>query len=343
MNFNNIISFFLLILVGIVSADIDLYIYNQYKNEISIQNCSKINEKFVIASLQDKSSFTNTNSVVCDKDSCFCRMYELLLPYLLVYKVKHNKEDLKLIRISWDSYVSPVIALEQADVFMSYGIAWDIKFEDRISRFYKKNIYSFDCGVQSIDNLMQEQNPFLFFKSECIGTDKYILTERGQTSSKKLHSFSQKIKELNLENKKIYLKMDIAGAEIDVLPEILKYANNLTGISVVIRLENTDRLIKFKNILKKFDKDFILVARNGIRDESVDNCKCKYVRNEFSNAIALTYINKNLADEVYLPIRQDNSLTKEYIQINDRFHALPNYTISHEVALYEKLKSFISK
>ena len=133
--------------------------------------------------------------------------------------------------------------------------------------------------------------------------------------------------------------MDIAGAEIEVLPEILKYADNLTGMSVVIRLENTDRLIKFRDILKQFDKDFILVARNGIRDESVDSCKCGYVRNEFSNAISLTYINKKFADEVSLPLRQDNSLTRDYIQINDRFHAMPEYSIGFEVAAAEKIKN----
>ncbi|MCR5260974.1 MAG: hypothetical protein K6C94_03975 [Candidatus Gastranaerophilales bacterium] len=342
MNFDKIFKLlllFLLIFSGIITVKTGLYLYNQVQNEKSVDYCSKHLEKFVIASNKEKSdvSLKNTNSVVCDKDSCFCKMYDLLLPYLLVYKVKNNGKPLKLIRISWDSYVSPVIALQKADAILSYGIAWDIHYEDKISRFFKKNTYAFDCGISTIDNLLTEPNPYLFFKSECIGTDKFIVTERGQKSSQKIHTFSQKLKELNLENKKIYLKMDIAGAEIEVLPEILKYADNLTGMSVVIRLESTDRLIKFRDILKQFDKDFILIARNGIRDESVDNCKCAYVKNEFSNAISLTYINKKFADEKHLPLKQTNSEPKEYLQINDIFHAFPEYSIDWEVAAAEKL------
>ncbi|MCR5260882.1 MAG: hypothetical protein K6C94_03500 [Candidatus Gastranaerophilales bacterium] len=317
-----------------------LYWYNQHENQMAVDMCKNntIAISDNIAPKDEKFLYKKSESASYNPDSCFCRMYNLLLPELLVYKVKADNKDLEFTRFSWDSYIIPTIAMEKADFFISYGTAYNVLFEDNLSAFYKKKLFAYDCGVDSIEDLIQN-NPYITFGSECIGTDKFILTNLGQVSSQKIHSLGQKIKELKAENKKIFIKMDIAGAEIEVIPDIVRYADNLTGISIVIRLDSTDRIVQFKDLIKSFDKDFVLVARNGIRGESYQGCKCKYVKGEISNSIALSYINKNLIDKKYLPIRQDYHENGNFKTFCGVFPSLPPYNIDWEVVTTEKLKN----
>lgn len=339
-----IILFSIIFAIIFFSFQIIFYWVFQYKNQLMIDEC-KNNKNTISDNIAIKSSgnvYEKSNSVTYDADSCFCRMYNLLMPELLVYKVTSDNKDLDFIRFSWDSYIIPTIVMEKADFFVSYGTAYNILFEDNLSTFYKKKLYAYDCGVDSIEELI-ENNSYISFESECIGTDKFILTNLGQVSSQKIHTFGQKLKDLKAESKKIFLKMDIAGAEIEVIPDIVKYADNLTGIALVIRLDSTDRVVKFKNLIKLFDKDFILVSRNGIRGESYQGCKCRYMKGEISNAIALTFINKKLVDKKYLPIRQDYHQNDNFKTIYGVFPSLPPYTTDWEVVATEKIKEFLKK
>jgi len=330
--------FFILIFV----FKLMLYWYVQHQNGLAFETCKndKTEITYNTAPKKDGVLYNNTDSVFNNSDSCFCKMYNLLLPELLVYKVKSDNKDLEFVRFSWDSYIIPTIVMEKADFFISYGTAYNILFEDNLSAFYNKRLFAYDCGVDSLDDLL-ENNKNIIFGSECIGTDKFILTNLGQVSSQKIHTLGQKLKELKAEDKKIFMKMDIAGAEIEVIPDIVKYADNLTGISLVIRLDSTDRVAQFKDLIKLFDKDFILVARNGIRGESYQGCKCRYMKGEISNSIALSYINKNLVDKKYLPIRQDYHKNDSFKTIYGLFPSLPPYTIDWEVVVTEKLKEIL--
>ncbi|MCR5261614.1 MAG: hypothetical protein K6C94_07220 [Candidatus Gastranaerophilales bacterium] len=342
--FKIILLIFFVFLLYIILRVAD-YFYTQHLNEQSIKMCQRNNERcdidtqnpFVIK------KFKPAISSIEDKNSCFCKMYNLLLPRLLVYKTFADGKPVKLLRVSWDSYITPITAIENSDAVITYGILTDILYEDNLSQLYKKPLYTYDCGVTSIDGLTKGYNPYITFGSECIGTDKFILTQFGQKSSKKVHSLGQKLKELKLEDKKIYLKMDIAGAEIDVLPDIPNYADNLTGMSIVIRAVDTDRLIAFDKILQAFDKDFVLVARNAIRAESYSGCKCRYFGEDISTVLSLTYINKNLIDKKYLPLKQDYNTKENYITIGGLYASIPDYKISWVVPFSEHLKQIFAK
>lgn len=341
-----IILILLLIIPFVVFVQLVYYFYIQHSNEKAISVCSQTNERCdlnvnIHTDNQQSEFYKNSESVFENADSCYCKMYDLLLPRLLVYKVTTDNKPLKFLRVSWDSYIVPITAMEKADAIITYGILNDILFEDNISRIYQKKLYTYDCGVQSIEHLT-DNNPYITFGSECIGTDNFILKEFGQISSNRVHSFGQKLKELNLENKKVYLKMDIAGAEIEVLPDIVNYSDNLTGMSIVIRAFDTERLIKFNQILKMIEKDFVLVARNGIRAESYSGSKCRYVTDEISSVISLTYINKNLVDKKYLPLRQDYHQAENYITKNGNYTVMPSFKISGIVPLAERIKGFFN-
>jgi len=266
-------------------------------------------------------------------NSCFCSLYNLLAPRLLVYKVKSNHNDLTFIRMSFtDTYIVPTLALENADVFFGYGICDDSNFENIASKLYNKTTYAFDCGVERI----KTETPLVIFKSECIGTDKFIL--EGQNSSGKVHSFGQKLKQLNLEDKKIFIKMDIAGSETEVIPDLVKYANNITGMTISVRIADFKKIKLLLEQLPLIEKDFILVYRNLLIAECDTNYKCKYMAPNFSTGINLTYINRNLIDEAYLPFQQDFSDPNGYISPVRVKAFIPSYTINWRVVLYEKLK-----
>lgn len=335
------IIFFVLIIFFYLTISIFYYNYKQNEYEKAVDYCKKSNESYI-----DRVPFSYSNEydefvgVISDPDSCYCKMYSRLLPRLLVHKIKIDNKKLDFTRITPNSYILPTEILDKADVFISYGILNDSYFEYIISDLYKKNTYAYDCGVRSIDRT----NPNLFFKSECIGTDKYLLYEDfGQKSSGKIHTFGEKIKELGLENKKIFLKMDIAGAEIEVIPDILNYSKNLTGMLLVIRIDNTKKLIKMNELLKAIEKDFVLVVRNQLLFESKVECNCNYTKDSLSVAISLTYINKDLINKDYIPIRQDYSNRKNYKQIGANSSYIPKFNINWILVISEKIKIFFDK
>ena len=329
-----VITFLIILFIFIFCIiQILIYAYDQNKNSKSIEYCRNLAEKFDDGIIDTENPGYYTGRIT-NPDSCYCKMYNLLLPRFLVYKVKSGNKDLKFIRYSKSIYIVPTVILEKADSIISYGIWGESSFESNVANLYRKNVYAYDCGVRNIN----KKNPRLFFKSECIGTDKYILTEHGQISSKKVHTFGEKLKELKLENKKIFLKVDIAGAEIEVIPDIVKYADNLTGIALVVRLDDTKIIVKMNELLKMIEKDFVLVARNQLIDECKYGCKCRYISNEISPSVCLTYINKNLVDKKYLPIKQDYHDTKNYIQCFVISPLIPDFNIDWRVVIYEKIK-----
>lgn len=313
----------------------DINIYQKYFSEC-LQSPDKLfPESYVCPKTSKECSDIEpqTNPV-----SCLCSMYNLLAPSLLVYKVKSNHKNLDFIRpSSSDTYIVPTIALEKADVFFGYGIWKDSSFESNASKFYKKTIYAYDCGMEKID----ENNPLVVFESECIGTDKFVIEEL--KSSGKIHTLGQKLKQLNLEDKKIFIKMDIAGAETEVIPDLLKHSDQITGISVVVRLDGIDRLAALLRLLPKMNEKFILVYRNLHLSECVTDCNCKYMHQNFAKPVTLTYINKNLADEKYLPFNQDCSKSNQYFSPYNLKSFIPPYTINWRVVLYQKISHLLKK
>ena len=343
MKFKNIVLaliFFLIFFFIFLIIKIAFYFYTQNENEKLVKYCNNKNENYKYEILYDFDSKSDEFiGVISNSKSCYCKMYSRLLPRLLINKVKSDNKNLEFMRISNDTYIIPTVVLDKADAFISYGIFDNPSFEDNLSNLYKKNTYAYDCGIRNIE----QKNKYLFFGSECIGTDKYILTNIGQVSSKKIHTFGEKLKELNLENKKVFLKIDIAGAEIEVIPDILNYSKNLTGMALVIRLDDTKRLIRMNELLKMIEKDFVLVMRNHLLFETKTGCNCNYTNDNISISLSLTYINKNLVNKNYIPIKQDYSNKENYKQLNNNSIFIPEFYIDWVLVIAEKLRMLYSK
>jgi len=215
--------------------------------------------------------------------------FDKIAARLVVYDAKMNNIPLEFIRLGRNNdggYVVPIAALESADALMGYGIADDISFERDFSQRFDKLSFGFDCGVQNI----KTDDSRCHFCSECIGTSKYLYKD--QTSSGHISSFSEQLQRLKLTNKKVFIKMDIEGAEFDVMDDILKHMGNVTGMVLEIHIPhgNPEKVLK---TLSALNRHLVLVHLHG-NNYSDSYFDTKYSSEPIPKVLELTYINKNL-------------------------------------------------
>jgi len=243
-----------------------------------------------------KSKLSNFCKRRCNTNIPFVQKLETKL---LTYDAKIRNRSLNFIRLGKDNdggYVIPIELIEVTDVLMGYGISDDISFERDFTKRYNKTSYGFDCGIKNIET--GDLN--CHFLSECIGTSDYLYNN--QVLSGKISSFSEQRQRLKLINKKILIKMDIEGAEYEVIDDILKYSKDITGIVIEIHhIKNSMFQEKILNLLYSIDQNFILVHLHG------NNGYCEAVYN-IPNTIELSYINKNLVDYYQISSNQKHPL-----------------------------------
>lgn len=313
-----ILAFLILLLL------IFVYEYNQKKNYAFMEFCklAKVNEDYSY-----------------NKNTYFQKIYKIFEPHLLMNKVYLNGKELKMVRFDSDitqSYTVPEIALEKADALIGYGIGPNISFENDFSKRYQKPSYAFDCSNRKELVDKKIETPLCTFYEECIKTDRYIVQHPhygSNTKQHKIHSFDEKIEQLNLADKKIYVKLSIGGAEYLAMPEILKYSDNITGLSIKLHLSDIHTLYSAIELLEDLEKNFILVHRSYL-----------YLNGA---GITVSYINKNLVDKYYIPLNQSNNIKYEYygrnkIQDEKEQKLVPISRISPIVALVVRIKKLFN-
>jgi hypothetical protein len=231
---------------------------------------------------------------------------ENLAPFLRVYSAYDQNGALKLIRLGQDhdgGYIIPEKALKTAEVLLGYGIFNDISFEEDFSSKYNKPSYGFDCGIEGIEI----KNKLFSFIPECVGTDKFLYTH--QESNKKISSFSQQLDRLNLNDKKVFIKMDIEGAEYEAFDGILKHSDNITGIAMEIHFMDFGQPAEALKLLSKLSKDFVLVHLHGNNYVSSDNSFFSInAIGKVTKVLELTYINKSLVTNYHISDNQKHPL-----------------------------------
>lgn len=225
-------------------------------------------------------------------------LFDHFVSMLKVYSAYDEYSQLELKR--WGKkndggYVIPIKALESADMLLGYGIDEDNSFEDSFSLAYSKPSYGFDCGIDGIES----KSELFHFVDQCIGNDKFLYDK--YQSSGNISSFSTQLKKLGIaSDSKLFIKMDIEGAEYDAFQDILNYSDQITGIVLEIHTETRqhtgDRLLLSRalELMVALEENFLLVHIHG------NNC-CVGTGFYSSNAIGripnvmeLSYINKNL-------------------------------------------------
>ena len=222
-----------------------------------------------------------------------------LVPHLKTYTVYDQNGPLLLKRVGRDydgGYIVPEKSLQMADALLGYGIADDPSFEEAFSDTYKRPSYGFDGGVASVPS---KNKLFTFFR-ECISSDQFLYGN--QMSSGKVSTFTQQLDRLGLKGKKVFVKMDIEGAEYEAFPDILAHADQITGIAFELHFRSLPALRKAVALLKELDQQFILVHVHG--NNSGKTFSTKGMTGKIPYTLELTYINKNLVTRFEVALNQ---------------------------------------
>ena len=215
---------------------------------------------------------------------------EILVRMLKVYKAYDENGALNLARVGRPNdggYVVAQKSLDMADVCLGYGIADDISFEEQFSNTYNKPSFGFDCGVKGINI----SNKLCTFIPQCIASDAFIY--KNQDSSTQLVTFSKQLSDLQLDEKKIFLKMDIEGAEYDAFEDIYKHADSITGIVLELHFKGIERTLRAIRLLAELQKDFVLINVHGNNYEK-EFFTTKFSKGKVPKTLELTFVNKRL-------------------------------------------------
>ncbi|MCX7115221.1 MAG: FkbM family methyltransferase [Gammaproteobacteria bacterium] len=228
---------------------------------------------------------------------------ERLVSLLTTYEAHDQKGPLQLSRQGRSNdggYVVPVKALEASALLIGYGIADDPSFEVAFSETYHKPSFGFDCGIDHLD----VKHTLFTFINECIGNDKFLYSD--QISTQHVSSYTQHIKHFHLENKNIFIKMDIEGAEYQVFNDILKHAAHITGIVLEIHVDNftLPQAIKLLSALKQ---QFLLLHVHGNNYAQL-YFSSKNATGRIPQVLELTYINKSLVTGYQISKNQSHPL-----------------------------------
>lgn len=204
-------------------------------------------------------------------------------------------------------YTIATQAFNESDVLLGYGIAGDISFEEKFSDLYHKPSFGFDCGVTNIDI----KNSLCQFIPQCIASDNTLYNYQKSTGF--VSSYSEQIKMLHLENKKVFLKMDIEGAEYDAFEDILKYhSDNITGIALEIHMFDKKMLARAIELLEKINTKFLLVHAHAIRAPFIPMKRTSNIYGCISNQIELSFVNKNLVSKYEISTSQKHPNALDY-------------------------------
>lgn len=273
---------------------------------------------------------------------CYNKMFELLLPKMLIHKVKIDSKTPELLRLDWSARLLSDYALSKADVLISYGVGYDITFENNYAKIFHKPVYSFDCGISVPPKL----EAGCYFYSECIETNDFAVEFPNQTISNKVHKYTQMLEKLKLTDKKVFIKMDIAGAEKAALPQIIDNSDNITGLTIAFYFNNVESIIESLPILDKLNEKFILLSRNSLQFTTCPvDIQSKYYKGGPCNYLfVFSYVNKNIVDKEEISWIQKTTNLYKYKSIDEnKYYPIIDNNISLVVVLVEKLKQLKAK
>jgi hypothetical protein len=227
-------------------------------------------------------------------------------------------------------YLVSISDIKKANILISFGIADDCSFESDFVKHNDIEVVAYDNSLSFLFLLKKMiiktiKNPLNFngikklfsYKNFFKGKRKHIRKFIGLNTSNEMYStFSQVINKIN--NKKIFLKIDIEGSEYRFLDEIVANEKEITGI--VIELHDCDiHLGQIERFIKNLNKRGLYLAHihanNQLPLRLSDSLpfllELTFSRHaKFSNSLKLPHKldmpnNKNLAD-YHLLIRDYN-------------------------------------
>lgn len=220
---------------------------------------------------------------------------------LKTYRVYDDKGPIALRRLGKDydgGYVVPEKAITAADVIMGYGISDDSSFEEMASEIYGKRSYGFDGSV-ALDKIA---HPLFHFAPIYIIEDEKMRDLGGVPT--KYSSFDEHLKIFHLQDKKIFVKMDIEYNEYLNMPDVLRHSSQVTGITFELHFLADEYIPKALNLLRQFQKDYLLVHVHG--HNLFKRFQAPNAKGAIPQLLELSYIHKNLVSRFDLSENQSH-------------------------------------
>jgi len=300
-----------------------------------LQECIKKND--VIHSIHTTYDYTDTK--------CLNKTFNYLFPKTIIGVAKKNNEEFNVCK---PDIIFPAVkeAILISEAVLAWGVEDNMDFEKNIAKAYKKKVNVFDCSMKDEDikayNKINEQEGIkekVILKSECLGTDKYIMPY--QKTSGKTHSLSEKLKELKLENKMVYLKLGIPETH-EYIDDIIKNKENISGMSLAFEMLSPKYIAESAKAIEKLNEHFVIVGKTNFYPIRTFELDSAFVSKEWVAGLALAYVNKNLIDDYKYSWNQKAPRYNYCIHygMSEKYYDI---SIDSDVVLWEKLRKFTPK
>jgi hypothetical protein len=216
--------------------------------------------------------------------------------------------DLKRFGNRYDGgYILPASILENIDAMISMGINDDWSLESEIRKLNPGitiDAYDYTISARKFRReLRQEFNKFLLFRSNFAKLKKKFstLVEYHRFFRNGVTHYSNRIfdrinysYDTTLQNcfskldkySRIFLKMDIEGAEYRVLPDLLSYVDRVNLLAIEFH-DTAPFRSKFTEQIKELQHNFYIVHLHGNNDGGV-------AKDGLPETLEITFINKKL-------------------------------------------------
>ena len=230
------------------------------------------------------------SSILLPRSTLRNEIMKIKLPSELLWLCPIEVDDLiRLGRNTDGGYVTPRSVVEHADGLLSLGLGNDWSFDESWHQLKPNDpIHMYD-GVSwafldsSTHTLCEE-----FFTGNKVYYKEHVYPDELS------HGTSFEIALERLGGKNIFLKMDIEGSEVPIMPNILAARDRIIGITLELHHINRQR-DQFKKIvddLKQYYKIVHIHGNNstGLREQGLTNCfELTFVRNDLIPGNKLRY------------------------------------------------------
>lgn len=193
----------------------------------------------------------------------------------------YKADGLKRIgNINDGGYVVHFPSLQYAECLVNYGVGYDVAFEKEFNKITNKPVYAFDPTMKKPAFIWEKikRGEYKNALKQFISLLLWLLQERNlkkhnihfveeglsADNTESFKSFGYHLSKYNLIDKKIFLKIDIEGAEFEVLGENSFYNNLNNVIQIAIEFHQAgENLEKITEIINKLSNSHSLIHIHG--------------------------------------------------------------------------------
>lgn len=177
-------------------------------------------------------------------------------------------------------YVVHFPSLQYVECLINYGVGYNVEFEKEFNKLTNAEVYAFDPTMKKLKfffekikngeyiNTLKQVIKLLIWvsKEKSLKNHKIHFIEEGLSAENNelFKSFDYHLSRYDLHNKKIFLKIDIEGAEYDVLSQNSFYDNLHNVIQLTMEFHYAgENIEKISEIINKLSNTHSLIHIHG--------------------------------------------------------------------------------